>query len=111
MLRTGPGSATADGSAFVNESKPNQRTRDDHGPVASGARFSQSDIASRICARWWAEAFGQLGIPKDHTGLAEEMYEAVNAGWMDLGVESTEHVAVTTSARNVFETARNATKA
>ena len=41
----------------------------------------------------WAEAFEQFGIPKGHTGPAEEMFEAVNAGWMDLGVEGTEHVA------------------
>ncbi len=54
----------------------------------------------------WAEAFEQLGIPKVRTGPAEEMYEAVNAGWMDLGVEGTEHVASTTSARDVFAAAR-----
>ena len=41
----------------------------------------------------WAEAFEQFGIPKGHTGPAEEMFEAVNAGWMDLGVEGMEHVA------------------
>jgi uncharacterized protein YbjT (DUF2867 family) len=35
----------------------------------------------------WAEAFEQFGIPKGHTGPAEEMFEAVNAGWMDLGVD------------------------
>jgi len=59
----------------------------------------------------WAEAFEQLGIPKGHTGPAEEMFEAVNAGWMDLGVDDTEHVAGTTSARDVFEASRNAAKA
>ena len=59
----------------------------------------------------WAEAFGKFGIPKGHTGPAEEMFEAVNAGWMDLGAEDTEHVAGTTSARDVFEAARNAAKA
>ncbi|NKJ36815.1 NmrA family NAD(P)-binding protein [Rhizobium sp. SG570] len=59
----------------------------------------------------WAEAFEQFGIPKGHTGAAEEMYEAVNAGWMDLGVEGTGHIAGTTSARDVFETALNAAKA
>ncbi len=59
----------------------------------------------------WAEAFEQLGIPKGHTGPAEEMYEAVNAGWMDLGAESTEHVSATTSAREVFEAAQNTYKA
>jgi uncharacterized protein YbjT (DUF2867 family) len=56
----------------------------------------------------WAEAFEQFGIPKGYTGPAEEMFEAVNAGWMDLGVEGTEHVAGTTSARDVFAAARKA---
>lgn len=50
-----------------------------------------------------------FGIPKGHTGPAEDMFEAVNAGWMDLGVEGAEHVAGTTSARDVF--AQNAAKA
>lgn len=58
----------------------------------------------------WAEAFEQFGIPKGHTGPAEEMYEAVNAGWMDLGAEGTEHIAATTSARDVFAAAQNAAK-
>jgi hypothetical protein len=39
------------------------------------------------------------------------MFEAVNAGWMELGVEGTEHVVGTTSARDVFEAAQNAAKA
>jgi uncharacterized protein YbjT (DUF2867 family) len=56
----------------------------------------------------WAEAFEQFGIPKGRTGPAEDMFEAVNAGWMDLGVEGTEHVAGTTSARDVFAAARKA---
>jgi uncharacterized protein YbjT (DUF2867 family) len=59
----------------------------------------------------WAEAFEQFGIPKGHTGPAEEMFEAVNAGWMDLGAESTEQVAGTISARDVFKAAQNAAKA
>jgi uncharacterized protein YbjT (DUF2867 family) len=58
----------------------------------------------------WAEAFEQFGIPKGHTGPAEEMFEAVNAGWMELGAEGTEHVAGATSARDVFEAAWNADK-
>ena len=33
----------------------------------------------------WAGAFEQTGIPKGHTGAAEDMFEAVNSGWMDLG--------------------------
>ena len=59
----------------------------------------------------WAEAFEQFGIPKGRTGPAEEMFEAVNAGWMDLGVEGTEHVAGTTSAREVFAAAQEAVAA
>ena len=56
----------------------------------------------------WAGTCEQFGIPKGHSGPAEEMYEAVNAGWMDLGVEGTEHVAGTTSARDLFAAARKA---
>ena len=59
----------------------------------------------------WAEAFQQFGILKGHTGPAEEMFESVNAGWMDLGITGTEHVAGTTSARDVFAAAQNAVKA
>jgi uncharacterized protein YbjT (DUF2867 family) len=59
----------------------------------------------------WAEAFEQFGIPKGHTGPAEEMFERVNAGWMDLGITGTEHVAGTTSARDVFAAAQNALRA
>ena len=59
----------------------------------------------------WAKAFEQFGIPKGHTGPAEEMFEAVNAGWMDLGVEGTEHVAGTASARDVFAAAQKAVTA
>jgi uncharacterized protein YbjT (DUF2867 family) len=58
----------------------------------------------------WAEAFEQFGIPKGRTGPAEEMFDAVNAGWTALGAEGTEHVAGTTSAREVFEAAQNAAK-
>jgi hypothetical protein len=59
----------------------------------------------------WAKAFEQSGIPKGHSGPAEEMFEAVNAGWMDLGVEGTEHVAGTMSARDVFAAAQKAATA
>jgi len=59
----------------------------------------------------WAEAFEQFGIPQGRTGPAEEMFEAVNAGWMDLGVEGTEHVAGTTAARDVFADAQRAAAA
>ncbi len=59
----------------------------------------------------WAEAFEQFGIPKGHTGPAEEMYDGINEGWMGLGIAGTEHVEGTTSARDVFRAAKNAVKA
>ena len=58
----------------------------------------------------WAEAFEQFGVPKGHTGPAEEMFEGVNAGWMDLGIAGTEHAAGMTSARDVFAGAQQAVK-
>jgi len=59
----------------------------------------------------WPTAFEQFGIPKGQTGPAEAVFEAVNAGWMDLGVEGTEHVAGTTSPRDVFAAAHKAATA
>jgi len=59
----------------------------------------------------WPAAFEQLGIPKGQTGPAEAMFDAVNAGWMVLGVAGTEHVPGTTSARDVFAAAQKAVAA
>src|SRR6202034_2872725 len=59
----------------------------------------------------WPAAFEQFGIPKGQTGAAEAMFEAVNAGWMDLGVKDTEHIAGTTSPRDVFAAAQQAATA
>jgi uncharacterized protein YbjT (DUF2867 family) len=56
----------------------------------------------------WPGAFEQFGIPKGRSGPAETMYEAVNAGGMDIGVKGTEHVPGTTSARDIFAAARKA---
>ena len=72
----------------------------------------QRDVkAFAIPRAGWAAAFEQLGVPKGHTGPAEAMFDAVNAGWMDLGVAGTEHVAGTTSPRDVFAAAYKATTA
>src|SRR6202051_4229698 len=59
----------------------------------------------------WPAAFEQFGIPKGQTGPAEAMFEALNAGWMDLGVDGTEHVAGTTLPRDVFAAAQQAATA
>ncbi|MCP3723975.1 NmrA family NAD(P)-binding protein [Paraburkholderia sp. CNPSo 3272] len=57
----------------------------------------------------WPAAFEQFGIPNGQTGPAEAMFDAVNAGWMDLGVAGTEHIAGTTSPRDVFAAAHKST--
>lgn len=92
--------------------------------VELGSMISADDVAAQlgevmnrdvkafaVPRAGWAEAFEQFGVPKGHTRPAEEMYEAVNAGWMALGVEGTEHVAGTTSARDVFAAAQKAMSA
>jgi uncharacterized protein YbjT (DUF2867 family) len=72
----------------------------------------QRDVkAFAIPRAGWPAAFEQLGVPKGQTGPAEAMFDAVNAGWMDLGVAGTEHVAGTTSPRDVFAPAHKATSA
>jgi uncharacterized protein YbjT (DUF2867 family) len=59
----------------------------------------------------WPAAFEQFGIPKGQTGPAEAMFDAVNAGWMDRGVDGAEYVAGTTPPRNVFAAAQKAAAA
>lgn len=58
--------------------------------------------AAAVPRAGWSATFEQFGIPKGQSGPAEAMYEAVNTGGMDLGVMGTEHVAGSTSARDVF---------
>ncbi|WP_175821935.1 NmrA family NAD(P)-binding protein [Burkholderia sp. BCC0419] len=92
-----------------------------HRVVELGSMFSADEVAAQlgevmqrdvkafaIPRAGWAAAFEQFGVPKGRTGAAEAMFDAVNAGWMDLGVEGTEHVAGTTSARDVFAAAHKA---
>jgi uncharacterized protein YbjT (DUF2867 family) len=56
----------------------------------------------------WPATFERFGVPKGQTGAAEAMFEAVNAGWMDLGVAGAEHVVGATSPRDVFSKAATA---
>ena len=81
-----------------------------HRVIELGSMVSADEVASQlgevlklnvkafaVPRAGWPAAFEQLGIPKGQTGPAEAMFEAVNAGWMDLGVEGTEHVEGPTS--------------
>jgi uncharacterized protein YbjT (DUF2867 family) len=95
-----------------------------HRVIELGSMVSADDVAAQlgevlnldvkavaVPRAGWPAAFEQFGIPKGKTGPAEAMFEAINAGWMDLGVEGAEHVAGTTSPRNVFAAAQKAATA
>ena len=55
----------------------------------------------------WAETLERMGFPHGQTWAFEEMFEAVNSGWINFGVQGTEREAGTTSAREVFAAAHN----
>lgn len=74
-----------------------------------GAVLQRDVKAFAIPRAGWPAAFEQFGVPKGQTGPAEAMFDAINAGWMDLGVAGTEHIAGTTSPRDVFAMAHKAT--
>jgi len=92
-----------------------------HRVIELGSMFSADEIAAQlgevvqrdvkafaIARAGWPAAFEQFGIPKGQTRPAEAMYEAINAGCMDLGAAGTEHVAGTTPPREVFAASRQA---
>lgn len=95
-----------------------------HRVIELGSMVSADDIATQwgevlkvdvkafaVPRAGWPAAFEQLGIPEGQTGPAEAMYDAINAGWMNLGVAGTEHVPGATSARDVFAAAQKAATA
>jgi len=53
----------------------------------------------------WTRAIEHFGLPKGSTWAYEEMLEGVNSGWIDFGVEGTEKLPGTTTAREVYEQA------
>ena len=93
------------------------------GPVWSGHRVIE--LGSMVSADEVAAQLGDVmqrevkafAVPRAEwpaafqTGPAEAMFDAVNAGWMDLGVAGTEHVAATTRPRDVFAVAQTAAAA
>ncbi len=54
----------------------------------------------------WAGALEGMGLPKGQTWAYEEMIDGVNSGWIEFGVEGTERVEGTTSAKQVFAAAK-----
>jgi uncharacterized protein YbjT (DUF2867 family) len=65
--------------------------------------------AQAIPREAWTAALHQMGLPEGGTWAYEEMIEGVNSGWIAFGVENTERVEGTTSAKEVFAAA-NASK-
>ncbi len=54
----------------------------------------------------WASTLEHMGLPQGQTWGFEEMNDAINSGWIRFGVEGTERVEGTTSAKQVFAAAR-----
>jgi len=54
----------------------------------------------------WAETMEQFGLPRGSTWAYEEMMDGVNSGWIDFGVEGTEKLPGTTTAKEVYAQAK-----
>lgn len=61
--------------------------------------------AQAIPREAWTAALQHMGLPEGRTWAYEEMIEGVNSGWIAFGVENTERVEGTTSAKEVFRAA------
>ena len=78
--------------------------------AALGKALGRDVKAQAIPRQAWAGALQQMGIPPASTWAFEEMVDGVNSGWIGLGVEGTERVEGTTSAKDVFAAAANQAK-
>lgn len=54
----------------------------------------------------WSSTLQHMGLPQGGTWAYEEMIEGVNSGWIGFGVDNTERVEGTTSAKQVFAAAK-----
>ncbi|MGO8813718.1 MAG: NmrA family NAD(P)-binding protein [Terriglobia bacterium] len=78
--------------------------------AALGKALGRDVKAQAIPRQAWAGALQQMGMPAGGTWAFEEMVDGVNSGWIGLGVEGTERVEGTTSAKDVFAAAANQAK-
>ena len=76
--------------------------------AALGQALGRDVKAQAIPRQAWAGALEQMGLPAGGTWAFEEMVDGVNSGWIGLGVEGTERIEGTTSARDVFAAASQA---
>ena len=75
-----------------------------------GQALGRDVKAQAVPRQAWAGALQQMGMPAGGTWAFEEMVEGVNSGWIGLGVEGTERVEGTTSAKDVFAAAASQAK-
>ncbi len=73
---------------------------------ALGEVLGREVKAQAIPREAWAGAMEGMGLPKGSTWAYEEMIEGVNSGWINFGVEGTEKVEGTTSAKEVYSKAK-----
>ena len=78
--------------------------------AALGKALGRDVKAQAIPRQAWAGALQQMGYPAGGTWAFEEMVDGVNSGWIGLGVDGTERVEGTTSAKDVFAAAANQAK-
>ncbi len=63
----------------------------------------KAELVPRVA---WVDALEHMGIPRGETWAFEEMNDAINSGWIHFGVDGTERVPATTTAREVFADAK-----
>jgi uncharacterized protein YbjT (DUF2867 family) len=78
--------------------------------AALGKALGRDVKAQAIPRQAWAGALEQMGLPAGGTWAFEEMVDGVNSGWIGLGVEGTERIEGTTSAKDVFAAAASQAK-
>ncbi len=78
--------------------------------AALGQVLGRDVKAQAIPRQAWAGALEQMGMPAGGTWAFEEMVDGVNSGWIGLGVEGTERIEGTTSAKDVFAAAATQAK-
>jgi uncharacterized protein YbjT (DUF2867 family) len=78
--------------------------------AALGHALGRDVKAQAIPRQAWAGALQQMGMPAGGTWAFEEMVDGVNSGWIGLGVEGTERIEGTTSAKDVFAAAATQAK-
>jgi uncharacterized protein YbjT (DUF2867 family) len=74
--------------------------------AAIGEVLGREVKAQALPREAWAGAMEQMGLPKGSTWAYEEMLEGVNFGWIDFGVQGTEKLPGTTTAKDVYAQAK-----